>query len=271
MTMQRDFAAFKARKIKASDIFNLEEITKPTAYEFVRKYHYLGDVKFFCVRAFGLFYKETLVGCAVFSLPQGTETLKSWFSLGNDTKNIYELSRLCVLPDLNGSNATSFLLSGSIKKMKKENTMIKHRLKNKMQDKDWSCRAVITLANSQRHVGSIYQVCNFHYYGLTKKGGRDFFSVESQGKIAPRGKLSETQGVYLIRPQKHRYAIILDSSLKCNYNEMERPSKDEIIESKCCNGTKRVFDKRFGVWYTCPRCTKELKILKVENEASNGE
>lgn len=270
--MQEDFKLFRNREIKAKSIFYIQKIPKNEAYEFVRKYHYLGDAKFFCVHAFGLFYAKTdeLVGCATYSLPQGISALKSWFGLTNDTKNIFELSRLCMLPELNGTNATSFLLSGSIKYFNKRNRETKDILKRwdyEMEDCDWKCRAIITLACSERHVGSIYQVCNFKYYGLTKKAS-DFFRED--GKLNPRGKSGSFKGVYLPRARKHRYAYILDENLKINYEEQERPSIDETLELDCCHGTKEVYDPRYNRYYTCPRCTGKLeRIYKEEKTTIN--
>ena len=208
--MMNDFQLFKDRKIKAKSIFTIEKIDKPEAYEFVRKYHYLGDAKFFCCWAYGLFYKDNheLVGCAVYSMPQGISSLKGWFNLDNQTKNIFELSRLCMLPCLNGTNATSFLLGGSIKELNKENNYMHDGLSKlglQMTDNDWICRAIITLACSERHVGSIYQVCNFKYCGLTKKAS-DFYRED--GKVNPRGKCGSWRGVYLPRARKHRYIYI---------------------------------------------------------------
>lgn len=258
--MTNDFEKFKNNELKAKEIFYIKEIDKPTSYEFVRKYHYLGDAKFFCVQAFGLFYAKTneLVGCATYSLPQGIVALKSWFSLGNDTKNIYELSRLCMLPSLNGTNATSYLLGGSIKELRKQNNEIKdkfRRMNIKMKAEDWKCRAVITLACSERHVGSIYQVCNFKYYGLSDKK-TDFYRED--GALNPRGKTATMLGVWLPRARKHRYAFILDDNLKVNYNEQSKPSNNETFELPCCNGEKKVYDARFNHYYTCPRCVGKL-------------
>ena len=234
---------FKGRKIKAKSIFDIKEITKNESYEFVRKYHYLGDAKFFCVQAFGLFTKDgELVGCATYSLPQGIATLKSWFSLDNQTTNIYELSRLCMLPILNGTNATSYLLGNSIKELKKQGV----------------CRAIITLADSTNHVGSIYQVCNFTYYGMTKKAS-DFYRID--GRVNPRGKSSTFQGVYLPRSRKYRYAFILDPDLKCNYEEEERPHLGQVFSLECCQGTGQVYDNRYNKHYTCPRCSEEFKEI----------
>lgn len=121
-------------------------------------------------------------------------------------------------------------------------------------------RAVITLATSDRHVGSIYQVCNFKYYGLTEPKF-DFWSFETQGK--PRGKVSDVQGVWVSKPQKHRYAYIIDKKLKCLYQEQKRPSFDMSVDYSCCNGTQIVHDNRYNVDYTCPICTGHL--YRIEN------
>ena len=269
--MSVDFEKFKGREIKAKEIFDIHGISKELAYEFVRKYHYLGDAKFFCVQAFGLFYKKTntLVGCATYSLPQGTESINGWFSLDTHTRNIYELSRLCMLPELNGTNATSFLLGGSIKLLKKQNNAEKERCKKlniPFTDDRWVCRAVVTLALGERHVGSIYQVCNFNYYGLTDQKG-DFY--RDDGAKNPRGKVSQWHGVWLPRPRKHRYAYILDDRLRCNYAECERPNSTDIVDiAPCCHGTHEVFDNRYGEWYTCPICTG--KIRRIHKDANGN-
>jgi hypothetical protein len=148
-----------------------------------------------------------------------------------------------VLPQFNGTNATSFLLSTSIRLLKKEDI-----------------RAVITLADDSRHSGSIYQVCNFTYYGLSNKK-TDFFSYDDGGKVNPRGATKHKHGVWIARTRKHRYAYILDKTLKCNYEEQERPKKDDTGTYDCCNGTHEVVDKRFNVNYTCPKCTGKLELV----------
>lgn len=234
---------FKNRVVKAKDIFEIREIDKVSAYNFVRKYHYLGDAKFFAKYSYGLYHELEIVGVATFACPQGSEALKGWFGLPNSDKTIMELTRLCMLPHLNGTNATSYLLGGAMRNLKTK-----------------GIRAVITLATSDRHVGSIYQVCNFKYYGLTSQKN-DFWSFETQNK--PRGKVRDLQGVWVAKPQKHRYAYIIDKQLKCKYIEQKKPSVDMIVPYSCCGGTKIVHDNRFGVDYTCPICTKRLN--KVEN------
>ena len=245
MTLQEELLLFSHREIKAKDVFYIKEISKIQAYEFVKEYHYLGDAKFFCEQAFGLFaiHGDQLLGVATFSQPQGNVALKGWFGLSNQDKCVYELSRLCLSPSLNKTNATSFLLGGSIKELKRQKKI----------------KAVITLADSNRHVGSIYQVCNFKYYGLTAPKS-DFFSED--GKVNPRGATKDKRGVWLPRSRKHRYAYIIDSELTCLYEEKAKPSADMTMELECCNGTHQVYDKRFNEYYTCPRCTGKLEQLK---------
>lgn len=227
---------FIGRTLKAKDLFDIREISKPESLAFISKYHYLGDAKFFAKFNYGLFDREsdTMVSCATFSNPQGIVAMKGWFSMDNEDQSVQELSRLCTLPILNGSNATSYLLANSIKKLTKE-----------------KIRAVITLADDGRHSGSIYQVCNFKYYGLTDAKS-DFYTAD--GRVNPRGATKDVQGVWLPRTRKHRYAYILDHKLKCNYQEQPRPQKGDTHEYECCKGTGRVLDRRFHVEYDCPKC-----------------
>lgn len=245
MTLDEEILLFSHRKIKAKDVFYIDEISKNLAYDFVKKYHYLGNAKFFCEQAFGLFaiHGGQLLGVATFSQPQGNVALKGWFGLTNQDKCVYELSRLCLSPSLNKTNATSFLLGGSIKILKKQGKI----------------RAVITLADSTRHVGSIYQVCNFKYYGLTDFK-MDFFSED--GKVNPRGSTKDKRGVWLPRSRKHRYAYIIDPSLVCLYQQQPKPTLEHITSIECCGGVGKVYDKRFNEWYTCPRCTGKLEKIK---------
>ena len=251
MISDKDLAAFKAREITAKSIFSIREVSKNTCYEFVRRYHYLANAKFFCVYGFGLYYRdkygtEEMVGCATFSAPQGIVALKSWFGLENDCDYVLELSRLCLLPCLNGTNATSFLLGNSVRMLRK------HGIK-----------AVITLADASRHVGSIYQVCNFKYYGLTDMKV-DFYTQD--GYKNPRGTVTDKHGVYVQRARKHRYCYLLDKHLKVLYDEQPYPKVTDKFVPTCCNGTKRIYDRRFNEWYSCPVCCGYIELLKDDVE-----
>jgi hypothetical protein len=239
--MQEIIELFKNREVKAKDVFSLRKIEKNEAYNFIRQYHYLEDAKFFSKFSYGLFIADVLVGCATYSNPQGISALKSWFGFDNTNQTIMELTRLCMEPSLNGTNATSYLLGNSMKMLKKE-----------------SIQAVITLADDSRHVGSIYQVCNFKYYGLTDKK-TDFFTAD--GRVNPRGKTKDVEGVWLPRTQKHRYCFKLDRKLEILLNEEVRPTLEDTSDYKCCGGTNKVHDKRFDKWYSCPKCTDKIEEL----------
>lgn len=241
--IDEDVAKFKNRDIKAKEIFTIKEIGKIAANNFVAKHHYLKDsVHPFPKFWVGLFISDKLVGVAIYGLPQGISSVKSWFGMKNSNTDIIELTRLCMLPTLNGSNATSYLLGNSIKLLKKKGV-----------------RAVTSLADSVKHVGSIYQVCNFKYYGLTDKK-TDFFCAD--GRLNPRGKTKDLQGVWLPRARKHRYCYLIDKDLKVLLNEEIRPKISETSKTNCCNGTNKVFDKRFNKYYTCPKCTGVIEELK---------
>lgn len=235
---------FKNRDSKAKDTFTIRPISRKWAYRFVSKYHYLGDARFLSRFNHGIFIEGMLVGCATYGNPQGTVALKGWFGLDNTNTTIQELTRLCVVPVLNGSNATSFLLGNSIKMLKKE-----------------GIQAVITLADDSMHIGSIYQVCNFKYYGLSDQK-TDFFTTD--GLVNPRGETKESQGVWLPRTRKHRYAYVIDNKLEVLFDEQPKPKNGSGDEYSCCGGTKVVTDRRFNVEYTCPRCTGELKLTNYE-------
>ena len=238
-TLEDSIKRFKQREVKGKDVFSILQVDKALAYQFVKEYHYLGDTEFFAKYAFGLWCCGELVGVATYSNPQGNTALQGWFGLPNDDQSVLELSRLAMLPMLNKSNATSFLLSGSIRQLKR-----------------LGVRAVITLADASRHIGSIYQVCNFGYYGLANDK-QDFYRWPD-GKKNPRGKVKDVQGVWLPRTKKHRYAYIMDKRLKCNYKRQTPPSQKYTISSFCCGGGYRVYDNRFNQWYSCPVCTGKL-------------
>lgn len=243
-SLEQSIRRFKNREAKAKDVFQIYEIDKPLAYDFVRRYHYLGKAEFFAKYAFGLWCCGELVGVAAFSNPQGTVALKGWFGLENDDQSVLELTRLAMLPVLNGCNATSYLLSNSIRILKR-----------------FGVKAVITLADASRHIGSIYQVCNFSYYGLADDKN-DFYRWPD-GRKNPRGEVKDVEGVWIPRTKKHRYAYIMDKSLKCLYEQQDPPSVKQQLKLLCCGGEKVVFDKRNNQWYSCPICTKKLEKIEV--------
>lgn len=235
---------FKSGEAKAKSTFTIRPISYKWAYRFISKYHYLGSARFLSKYNHGIFIENMLVGCATYGNPQGTMAMKGWFGLDNTDTSIMELTRLCVVPALNGTNTTSFLLGNSIKMLKKN-----------------GIRAVITLADESMHIGSIYQVCNFKYYGLSDIKS-DFYTTD--GLVNPRGSTKNTNGVWLPRTRKHRYAYVLDKKLEVLLNEEQRPSVNIKVKTSCCDGSNVVVDNRFNIEYTCPICTGKLNLLNYE-------
>ena len=82
------------------------------------------------------------------------EIAKGAFGLErNQQEGLFELSRLCVDPELQKEeyNITSWFVSRCIKRFRK----------------DANVRAILSYADSAHHTGIIYRACNFNYYGLT--------------------------------------------------------------------------------------------------------
>ena len=84
----------------------------------------------------------------------------------------------------------------------------------------------------------------------------DFYREDN--KKNPRGETKNVHGVWVTRPRKHRYAYIMDKSLKCLLPECNAPKQNNIVPLECCNDTHKVYDNRFNEYYSCPICTGKL-------------
>ena len=248
---------FKERKIKAKEVFEIRTVDKNVAKDIVRKYHYLGRKDFMFTVAYGLFEKETdeLVGCAIFGVVGGGVTLRGWFGVDNTHTNEYfELTRLVMNPQLNGCNATSYLLGNAIKD-------IKRNFKN--------IKAIVSLADNSLHNGAIYQACNFRYYGLTDR--KTDFIQEGETRIGARcGTTRDKHGVWIERSRKHRYLYVIDESVEVNYRQQPYPKGNSMnVKPNCCDGTHRVYDRRYNEWFSCPKCCGIC--LKIEEDMNEEE
>jgi GNAT superfamily N-acetyltransferase len=116
-----------------------------------------------------------------------------------------EMSRLCLEPAYNGQNLGSQLVGYSLRKLKKQ-----------------GIKAVISYADSSRHVGAIYQACNFTYHGLTPQKN-DFYFAD--GRKLSRGKSKGFEGKWIPRPRKHRYVYLLDKKIKIKWPQEAYPKE----------------------------------------------
>jgi hypothetical protein len=77
--------------------------------------------------------------------------------------------------------------------------------------KDTEVKAILSYADNDYHVGTIYRACNFKYYGLTDRK-KDFYFAD--GTKHSRGKVKGVEGEWKERSRKHRYLMIFDKELE---------------------------------------------------------
>lgn len=191
------------------DTLRVEPISYNHAYELVNAFHYLGSKRFIGQHAFGLIQDIQVIGAVVYSplsVPNSA-TSAFGFERGN-YPNLLEMSRLVLEPELNGKNYGSMLVGRSLRILKQR-----------------GIRAVISYADSSRHIGSIYQACNFGYYGLTPQKS-DFYFAD--GTKLSRGKSKGFAGQWQPRSRKHRYLYLLDKKLVPIWEKQPYPKLEEF-------------------------------------------
>ena len=108
---------------------------------------------------------------------------------------------MCIHPDVQKEehNITSWFVSSCIKRFKKDARV--------------SC--ILSYADANHHLGTIYRACNFSYFGLTDKKS-DFWIKQPNGSFIKhsRGSTKGVEGEWRERSRKHRYLMIFDKELK---------------------------------------------------------
>ena len=194
--------------------YSVKLIERNDAVKLLSEFHYLSKQgnRFRSKINFGLFIENKLIGVALFHGITGRETLKGCFGLNiNEQEGIYELGRLALDPNEYEKNLTSWFLSRAIKSLRKLTKV----------------RCILSYADTDLHVGYIYQATNFKYYGLTSKK-KDFWVLKEDGNYEKfqKGKTKGLQGEWRNRSRKHRYLIIYDKTLKCKWEEQPYPKGD---------------------------------------------
>lgn len=119
----------------------------------------------------------------------------------NEQEGLFELSRLCVHPDLQKEeyNITSWFVSRCIRRFRK----------------DANPRVIISYADASRHSGIIYRATNFKYYGLTNPKS-DFWIEQPDGSYIKhsRGPTKGLKGEWRERTRKHRFLMVFDKELE---------------------------------------------------------
>ena len=143
-----------------------------------------------------------LVGVLPFAflleIPLFLKSLEEPFGLErNQQEGLFELSRLCVDPEL--QKKSIILLLGSLVAVSRGLV------------RDANVRAILSYADSAHHSGIIYRACNFTYYGLTDSK-KDFYY--SDGTKHSRGSVKGADGEWRDRTRKHRYLMVFDKKLE---------------------------------------------------------
>lgn len=183
--------------------FTTRVCSKSDASNLLEKHHYLSKESKGFKSGFnvGLFDKEdNLVGVCIFTGLPVPELAVGMFGLErHQQEGLWELSRLCLDPiyQTTEHNLASWFVSRSVKLLRKQQQV----------------KAILSYADTRFHSGTVYRACNFKYYGLSAPK-KDWYV---NGVKASRGKTGE--GEWLPRPQKHRFVIVFDKTLKIKWIE----------------------------------------------------
>jgi hypothetical protein len=189
--------------------FYIDTVKKCEVKELLNTFHYLKDEsKDFKVSpySYGLYRNSVTdvlhiggcVGCVIFTgLPVPEIAVGAFGLQRHEQEGLYELSRLCVHPDVQRDeyNITSWFVSRCIKRFRK----------------DANVRCILSYADSSRHDGTIYRACNFKYYSLTDSK-KDFYYTD--GTKHSRGSVKGMEGEWRDRSRKHRYLMVFDKELE---------------------------------------------------------
>lgn len=124
-----------------------------------------------------------LIGVVTYGVP-ASHSLCVGIAGKENANNVLELNRLCLLPEYNGENYASYLVSHSLKMLPNKTFVVSYA------DTAWT------------HVGYIYQATNFLYTGATKERT----DIYSDGHSRHYSK-DETRRQF--RSSKHRYIYLV--------------------------------------------------------------
>jgi hypothetical protein len=209
------------------DNYFIDKVNKEEIKNLLYTYHYLKDESkdFKSGFNYGLFRSSVsdilriggcLGACVFTGLPVPEIAVGAFGLQRHEQEGIYELSRLCIHPDVQKEehNITSWFVSRCIKRFRK----------------DANPKAIISYADSSKHSGIIYRACNFSYRGMTDPK-KDFWIKNSDGSYIKhsRGPIKGLEGEWRERTKKHRYIMIFDKDLrqKLTWEEINWKEEDK--------------------------------------------
>ena len=182
----------------------VKRITYAEAKPFILNIHYARRMP--CVQyAFGLYKDNILVGVVTYGQP-ASPSLCIGIAGENNKKNVLELNRVCMLPEHNGNNNASYLVSQSLKKLPKHTFVVSYA-----DQGGWG------------HIGYIYQATNFYYTGMTKPR-TDKYSNKGHSRHYANNETRRQ-----LRTAKHRYIYLVGDKRekKKMLNELKYPILSE--------------------------------------------
>lgn len=192
------------------------------------------------IYSFGLFKDAELIGVCTYGMPPSPFVCRGL--AGDKNKdNVLELNRLVILPEYNGHNYGSFLISHSLKMLPAGTFVVSYA-----DVGGWS------------HVGYVYQATNWLYTGLTAKR-TDKYS--ESGKHPRHYDKNEQRRVD--RTPKHRYVYLVGS--KKDKRNMLKELRYPILP-KYPKGNERKYDERNPT----PLKTEKDAPQADKPDASNG-
>ena len=167
--------------------FSVIKIPKAVAASVYSKHHYFGDKDFLSLYSFGATYQGVVWGSISFGIPN-PHSINGLYDKTSQ-KGVVEITRLAFKKG-SPRNSCSYMISKSIKELKKY----------------YPVRLIITYADTAyNHTGAIYKAANFEYHGLTDPK-TDFVFPDGQVRKIKGFKYSESEGVWVPRSRKHRFA-----------------------------------------------------------------
>ena len=199
--MKSDFYIDRVSKEEIKDLLYTHHYLKDESKDFKSGFNYgLFRSTFECPLNIG----GCLGTCVFTGLPVPEIAVGAFGLERNQQQGIYELSRLCIRPDIQKEeyNITSWFLSRCIRRFRKDATV----------------RAILSYADASHHTGVIYRACNFQYYGLTDPK-KDFYYAD--GTKHSRGSIRGADGEWRDRSRKHRYLMVFEKGLKPLWKEQK--------------------------------------------------
>lgn len=207
----------------------VEQIDKAVAKQIVERVHYSRSLPNNTTHCFGLYENNELIGVVTYGIPASYHLCIGVAGKKNQ-HNVLELNRLVIMPNFNGNNRASFLVSHSLKMLPNYTFVVSYA------DTGWT------------HIGYVYQACNFIYTGLSVKRLDSY----SGGKHPRCYDKTEEHTLWQTRNQKHRYIYLVG-------NKRERKNMRRELIYKEVVPYPKGDEQRYDV--DSPKISNPIKIV----------